>query len=224
MNRPGIQLPSLAVGLLTAIFASAEPVSLSGTIEANFCPQTCGICCPTHIITDTSGSLTLPVGNSFVKLDNVSGDATIHHFTGTFYETSGQCEVGECTLFQLESMDQQPAAEPVYDPDSGELKIESAVIVGTDTHYSLTLTPPFQINSLVELTKENLAAQTESCEDPQTRCDEGLVCLDYYGIAGANGPLFQTCEIPCSHPDATCPVGQSCVTIADGPGPVCRTD
>jgi hypothetical protein len=51
-------------------------------------------------------------------------------------------------------------------------------------------------------------------------CSSGLTCVSYYGIAGAAGPPFSSCEIPCPH--GPCPEGLGCVTIADGPGAVCR--
>lgn len=53
-------------------------------------------------------------------------------------------------------------------------------------------------------------------------CADGLTCVTYYGIAGASGPAFKSCEVPCADPKAVCPEGTSCVTIADGPGQVCR--
>jgi hypothetical protein len=40
--------------------------------------------------------------------------------------------------------------------------------------------------------------------------------------AGPRGPAFTSCEIACPTPASTCPQGQTCVTIADGPGRVCR--
>ncbi len=52
-------------------------------------------------------------------------------------------------------------------------------------------------------------------------CAAGETCIEYYGIAGPNGPRFQTCGIPCG-PKRTCPDGKSCVTVADGPGDVCQ--
>jgi len=67
---------------------------------------------------------------------------------------------------------------------------------------------------------ESGAAQGRSCDDG--RCQQGLVCVKYYGIAGRSGPLFTSCEIPCGPPDFACPEGQVCGTIADGPGQVCR--
>lgn len=53
------------------------------------------------------------------------------------------------------------------------------------------------------------------------KCAKGLTCVAYYGIAGARGPQFKTCEIKCTA-DAQCPSGTKCVTVADGPGQVCR--
>ncbi|MCX4246077.1 hypothetical protein [Paraliomyxa miuraensis] len=60
-----------------------------------------------------------------------------------------------------------------------------------------------------------------SCEF--MRCAAPYRCLEYYGIAGPRGPKFASCEIQCGGPKNTaCPEGQQCVTIADGPGQVCR--
>lgn len=56
---------------------------------------------------------------------------------------------------------------------------------------------------------------------PGDSCPNGTQCVKYYGIAGPNGPEFKSCEIPCGDAKA-CPSGLSCVTIADGPGAVCR--
>jgi eight-cysteine-cluster-containing protein len=66
-----------------------------------------------------------------------------------------------------------------------------------------------------------LPKQTENCT-ADYKCGPGLTCKRYRGIAGAAGPEFKTCEIPCSGKGSTCPAGQTCVTIADGPGQVCR--
>jgi len=63
------------------------------------------------------------------------------------------------------------------------------------------------------------ATQGSSCADG--KCAEGLSCLEYYGIAGARGPKFTSCEISCKGKTA-CPADQQCITIADGPGEVCR--
>lgn len=52
-------------------------------------------------------------------------------------------------------------------------------------------------------------------------CAAPMECKKYYGIAGARGPQFATCEIECSD-KSPCPEGTHCATIADGPGAVCR--
>jgi hypothetical protein len=52
-------------------------------------------------------------------------------------------------------------------------------------------------------------------------CKPGQQCIEYYGIAGPSGPRFESCEWPCSK-GQSCPKGTACVTIADGPGRVCR--
>ena len=59
----------------------------------------------------------------------------------------------------------------------------------------------------------------ETC-GPNGACGEGT-CVSYYGIAGARGPEFKTCEIKCDK-KTKCPAGTSCGVIADGPGQVCR--
>lgn len=68
----------------------------------------------------------------------------------------------------------------------------------------------------------NLPGQGAPCEAGNT-CAPGLTCVVYYGIAGPAGPQFTSCEIKCSTTGKPpCPGGQNCVTIADGPGSVCR--
>ena len=66
---------------------------------------------------------------------------------------------------------------------------------------------------------EPVPAQGQPC--PAGACAPGLSCVDYYGIAGPNGPKFTSCEIPCKGKTA-CPDAQKCITIAAGPGEVCR--
>jgi hypothetical protein len=215
---------ALCFGLFAGSTYAADEVSLFGTIETTFCAQACGICCPTHQITDTSGEIILQVGNSFVDVDLISGDSSIHRFTGSFFETTGQCGVGECTLFAIESIDKSPPAEVVYDNDQEELTVSSGFIKDTNEHYAFSLRPPFNISFLMLLTEDSIKAQTQSCAAPGSLCETGTSCVSYYGIAGANGPLFKSCEISCAMPGASCGVGQSCVTIADGPGQVCRAD
>ena len=63
----------------------------------------------------------------------------------------------------------------------------------------------------------------EKCGDGDA-CATGLSCVSYYGIAGARGPQFKTCEIKCEmqNKESVCPPDTKCTTIADGPGQVCR--
>lgn len=61
----------------------------------------------------------------------------------------------------------------------------------------------------------------ETCGDKDA-CATGLECVKYYGIAGARGPQFKSCEARCEGPKSKCPSGTRCVTVADGPGQVCR--
>ena len=51
-------------------------------------------------------------------------------------------------------------------------------------------------------------------------CGEGS-CVKYYGIAGPRGPEFKSCELRCDA-QSRCDGGRQCVTVADGPGQVCR--
>ncbi|MCA9705961.1 MAG: hypothetical protein KDK70_08960 [Myxococcales bacterium] len=55
-------------------------------------------------------------------------------------------------------------------------------------------------------------------------CAPPRECIEYYGIAGPSGPKFHSCEIRCTpgKGDGGCPEGTQCVTVADGPGSVCR--
>src|SRR5690606_25899979 len=64
------------------------------------------------------------------------------------------------------------------------------------------------------------AALGQPCDDGDG-CQAGASCVSYYGIAGPSGPEFKSCEITCAGKGA-CPEGTACVTVADGPGEVCR--
>ncbi|MBI5498383.1 MAG: hypothetical protein HY904_25500 [Deltaproteobacteria bacterium] len=65
-----------------------------------------------------------------------------------------------------------------------------------------------------------LPGMGESCS-ANSQCAPGLECVSYYGIAGPSGPQFHSCEKRCSSA-GDCGTGETCVTIADGPGQVCR--
>ncbi len=205
--------------------AAQEKVSLSGTIETLASAQACGICSPTHSVVDTSGTLSLQIGNTFIDLSKVSDDGQLHELSGYFYETTGQCGIGECTLFAVEQLDQQQIAAPIYDAVNEKLSIETVVTDTVDQGgFSVTLDAPFNVSSAIEITEYNKIPQGGDCSAESSICADGTVCLAYFGIAGSQGPEFKSCEIPCLHPGASCPLGQSCVTIADGPGPVCIVD
>ena len=205
--------------------AADNSVSLTGSIESSSCAQACGVCCGTHIITDSSGEIVLQLGNSFVDLAKFSDNQQQYPISGFFYQTAGQCGINECTLFTVEKVDQPLAAEPSYDPSTGKLSIQSLVINSADKpRYSVTLATPFNIDQAAELSDENKIFQGGDCSASGAVCTDGTVCLSYFGIAGAAGGEFSSCEIPCSHPGASCPLGQSCQAVADGPGQVCVLD
>jgi hypothetical protein len=67
---------------------------------------------------------------------------------------------------------------------------------------------------------ENESMRGQACPDDAS-CPSDMQCVTYYGIAGTNGPSFNSCETPCDKGKG-CPEGLSCTTIADGPGQVCR--
>lgn len=68
----------------------------------------------------------------------------------------------------------------------------------------------------------DVAKLGDSCAEGGT-CQAGVQCVSYFGIAGPSGPEFKSCEIPCGDGAKTaCPGGTECITIADGPGAVCR--
>lgn len=65
-----------------------------------------------------------------------------------------------------------------------------------------------------------LKDQGRPCREGE--CPAGLRCIAHLGVAGPAGPRLHSCEVPCAEPGAACPDGQSCITLADGPGRVCR--
>lgn len=83
-----------------------------------------------------------------------------------------------------------------------------------------TRTPPIKTPPIKTPPATTRPKIGENCSAGDT-CGEGS-CVSYRGIAGARGPEFKTCEIRCSGKGAACPGGRTCMTIADGPGKVCR--
>lgn len=202
-----------------------ETIVVSGTIEALACAEACDVCCPTHSIVDPTGTISLQVGNSFVDLSEVSGDQQLHQFSGYLYESTAQCSTNQCTFFTVESLDQALIPAPSYDSNSETLTIETVTTTDEpDSPFTVILSPPFNLDSVISQDDKVLVEQGGDCSALESSCSNGSACLSYFGVAGSSGPQFQTCEISCSHPGASCPIGQSCTTIADGPGEVCVVD
>lgn len=101
-----------------------------------------------------------------------------------------------------------PAAEPVQEGTAAPVE---AVPGATD--------PTAQDGATTQQPAGGVA-RGQPCEG-QT-CADGMSCVSYYGIAGPSGPKFTSCETPCGTGKSECGPGLSCVTIADGPGQVCR--
>lgn len=81
---------------------------------------------------------------------------------------------------------------------------------------------PARVPVPANLEEEPLPGQGQACAEGN-QCAPGLACLQYYGIAGPRGGVFTSCEIRCAA-TSDCPEAQYCITIADGPGQVCRPD
>jgi hypothetical protein len=71
------------------------------------------------------------------------------------------------------------------------------------------------------VSQDLLSALGQPCS-ADGKCVSGSTCTTYYGIAGPAGPAFTSCEVPCNTGNQDCPAGTRCVTVADGPGAVCR--
>jgi len=91
----------------------------------------------------------------------------------------------------------------------------------TTTTSAPTETPPTTTGPTTPSTEQPAGpGRGEPC-GADDACAPGLGCVRYYGIAGPRGPEFRSCESRCS-PTGGCPDGTTCITIADGPGQVCR--
>ena len=207
---------------LTQSATAAERVSFTGKLEPAVCPAACGACCGAYLLQDSSKQINVYVGNSFVDLSAMNGKSTLHRITGSFYETTGQCGLSQCTLFLVEDVDQEEGGVAEYDAQTDTLEVPVATILESKERFSVRLKAPFSIEQLTPLDSIRNTLQGQSCASATDQCAVGLSCESYYGIAGAAGPQFKTCEIPCSQPGALCPLGQACVTVADGPGRVCQ--
>jgi len=211
---------------VTGAESDASRVSLSGTLQSTVCAQACGTCCGSVGFTDTSGNISFPIGNSFVDLVKIVDDGQAHQINGHFYNAPGQCGENKCSLFAVETSDEPDSPAAIFQPATGRLSIQSVVIDGDAENrpFVVNLEPPYTVSSAIARDELETIPQGGDCSAINAVCSNGTVCLSYYGIAGANGPEFKTCEIPCSFAGAGCPLGQSCATIADGPGQVCTVD
>lgn len=216
-------LGALLLSILPAAFTlAADPISFTGKLETAVCPAACGTCCGMYLLQDSSQQINVHVGNSFVDLSAHKDKSTLHRITGSFYQTTGQCGVNQCTLFLVEEVDEAPGGVAVHDEKTQTLEVPVATIDRKEL-FAVTLKPPFAIQQMTPHADIQQMSQGQSCASPTQQCGTGLSCESYYGIAGPSGPQFKTCEIPCSAPGAMCPLGQACVTVADGPGQVCQS-
>lgn len=79
---------------------------------------------------------------------------------------------------------------------------------------------PSEANAEGEPSSPEPALASTSCAT--LLCSPPTRCIEYFGIAGPQGPKFASCEIPCEEGTMACPEGLTCITVADGPGQVCR--
>jgi len=201
--------------------SSSAPVSFYGTLNGPLiCTMDCGNCCTGQTVTEQNHGFTASIGEQDVTLEKYFGDGVNHHIQGYFYQGSGSCGMNSCTFFKVLDIDSSNDTgstnnDALYNSITGELYIPSLRLEETK-RYMLSLNAPYNLKSFSQIMQ-----QGEDCSGDYKHCDTGLSCLSYFGIAGSNGPEFQSCEITCKD-DSACPGGQSCITIADGPGQVCR--
>lgn len=210
------------VGMLgvTGLGAEEALVSFTGRLDNVACAAVCGNCCTGQRLTEINGGFGADVGASDVDLTSVLDSNTNLPVTGFFFQGTGQCGMGSCTLFHVRSVSSSADDRPSFTSSTGQLHLPEVVIDG-GARYEATLGPPYDVLTAQLLGDQTLVQQAEDCSGEGVACAAGLTCVSYFGIAGANGPLFQTCEIPCES-SASCPSGQQCIGIADGPGQVCR--
>ncbi len=112
-----------------------------------------------------------------------------------------------------------PAATEPAPPTEGPAATPTEP-AATPTEPAATPAEPAPPTDAPATAAEPLPGQGERCT-ADGRCAAGLECVRFYGVAGRAGPEFTSCEIRCGK-GAACPEGQTCRTIADGPGQVCR--
>lgn len=220
-----ILLPLITIAADTA--APTPPATVSFTGVGNFepvaCIASCGACCGSiGTITETNGGFQASVGSSSILPDTIS-DADAHQFTGHFYSSTGSCNQGSCTYFNITDVDNLAPHEASarYNSSTQTLNIKN-LDVDEKSRFQVELEGPFTVKNFTALDTGTYAGQHESCVEGGSICQRPQSCIKYYGIAGASGPLFASCETTCRS-NSDCSNGQICGTVADGPGQVCMT-
>jgi hypothetical protein len=124
-----------------------------------------------------------------------------------------------CATEPLPESDTETALDPaVSDPDQAGAADHTAP---PPTSQAGAVTEPDRTldSSAAGGDREPLPGQGEPC--PEYVCAKDLTCVRFYGFAGPAGGELTSCEYPCGSGEE-CPRGQSCTTIYDGPGQVCR--
>ena len=192
------------------ILKSASDIRFTGRLTGGLaCTLDCGNCCTGNIVEDYSKTLNFNIGSSANDLSEIYNDGLDHAINGYFYQTTGSCGMGNCSLFHIVSIDQPDL--PLYNSQTDYLKIPS-VLVDDNRLYQVDLSGPFIITSAVEI-----SGVGEDCSKEQ-QCAEGYTCVSYFGIAGNE---LKSCEISCEI-NTHCPIGQSCISIDDGPQNICQ--
>jgi eight-cysteine-cluster-containing protein len=65
-----------------------------------------------------------------------------------------------------------------------------------------------------------LPGQGEACREG--KCPPPLKCVKHSGADASARPEIDSCEIPCAKSGTTCPAGQACADLMEGPVRVCR--
>ncbi|MCP4694290.1 MAG: hypothetical protein GY859_40025 [Desulfobacterales bacterium] len=212
---------SIMIGILvfaTSAAFGADATSLSGGLQTVACTTVCGTCCTGTKLVEKNGGFEAQVKESDVDLTAYLDDGQFHAITGYFEAGAGSCETGECVYFHLTAIGESAAA--TFNGQTGALFIPNLVVDG-EFNYAVELAPPYNLISASPVGSMVSVAQGGDCSAEGAVCRRPTACVEYYGIGGAAGPLFKTCEIPCEE-DYNCPDGQNCILIADGPGHVCQ--
>jgi len=162
---------------------AAERVTFTGKLEPAVCHAACGACCGAYLLQDGSKQINVYAGNSFVDLSGVNVRSSLHRFSGSFYETTGQCGLSQCTLFMVEDVDQAEGGVAEYDARTDTLEVPVARIADSKERFAVTLKAPFSIEQLTPLGSLRRMNQGQSCTDATDQCAVGQAC-----VTVADGP------------------------------------